>query len=81
MSTELKSNTQGVELLRFAGGQERGTCLHISTKVFLGEVGDTDMKFIDAVSITREQAKTLAMDLMSFALSEEISDESSRTSK
>jgi hypothetical protein len=81
MSTELKSSTQGVELLRFAGGRERGACLHISTKVFLGEEGNTDMQFIDAVSITREQAKTLAMDLMRFALSEEESDEGSRTSK
>ena len=56
MSTELKSSNPEITLTRFYGGEDRGTCLHISLESRLWNI-----------SIRRDQAARLAADLLSFA--------------
>ena len=62
MSTELKSTTEGVELTRFFGGKERGTCVIVTTTYSSDPSG-----FFKHVTLTREEARTVAQDLMKFA--------------
>lgn len=62
MATDLKSNTEDVSLTRFYGGEDRGTCVQVTTTY------TTDPKdFFKHISLTREQARTVAEDLMAFA--------------
>ena len=62
MATELKSTTEDVSLTRFYGGEARGTCVQVTTTY------TTDPKdFFKHISLTREEAATLAADLMKFA--------------
>ena len=62
MATELKSNTQDVSLTRFFGGQERGVCVQVTT-TYTANPED----FFKHISLTRDQARTLAADLAAFA--------------
>jgi hypothetical protein len=66
MATELKSNTQDVSLTRFFGGQDRGTCVQVTT-TYTADPAD----FFKHISLTREEARTLAADLAAFAAGQE----------
>ena len=66
MATDLKSKTEDVMLTRFYGGENRGTCVQVTT-TYTADPKD----FFKHVSFTREQARTVAEDLMAFANSEE----------
>ena len=68
MSTELKSHAQGVSLTRFAGGQQRGSCVQVTQKrLDPNEKRGPADKVFDSVQLTRAQAAALAADLMDFA--------------
>ena len=66
MATDLKSTTEDVMLTRFYGGENRGTCVQVTT-TYTADPAD----FFKHVSFTREQARTVAEDLLAFANSEE----------
>ena len=55
MATDLKSNTEDVMLTRFWGGEERGTCVQVSTD------------YGEYIRLSRAQAQQLAQDLLDFA--------------
>lgn len=71
MSTQLVSNTNGVSLTRFWGGQ-RGVCVQVTQST--SRTKTTADQFFDCVQLTREQAGQLAEDLLAFANSEEVDD-------
>jgi hypothetical protein len=62
MATDLKSNTEDVMLTRFWGGEQRGTCVQVTT-TYTADPKD----FFKHISLTREEARTVAEDLMAFA--------------
>ena len=68
MATDLKSHAQGVDLTRFFGGQDRGTCVQVTVQRKgtqpTGLLPDTGF---DHVQLTRSQAAALAADLLDFA--------------
>jgi hypothetical protein len=70
MSTELKSrNHAKVGLTRFWGGNDRGTCVQITTSRDWNKEGErcsTD-KFFNSVSMSKSEAVALAQDLLDFA--------------
>lgn len=68
MSTDLKSRTKDVSLTRFWGGR-RGACVQV-TMPRDTELVPTD-RFFNSVQLTREQALTLARDLLDFACEDE----------
>lgn len=68
MSTELKSSNPEITLTRFYGGEDRGTCLHISLVSRLSKkVSSPFLRPQGNISIRRDQAARLAADLLSFA--------------
>ena len=62
MATDLKTRDKAVHLTRFYGGEQRGTCVQVSTDV--GEY----------IKLTRTQAAQLARDLLDFAAKEEMAE-------
>ena len=62
MATDLKSTDKDVMLTRFWGGSDRGTCVQITTD------------WQEHVSLTREQARAVAEDLLAFANKNEVED-------
>ena len=70
MATELRSHAQGVSLTRFFGGDDRGTCVQVTTK----KREPQGTEFFDSVQLTREQAAALAADLLEFAQGRETED-------
>jgi len=62
MATDLKSTDRDVKLTRFWGGKDRGTCVQITTD------------WQEHVSLTREQARAVALDLLDFADNRERED-------
>ena len=62
MATDLKSTDRDVKLTRFWGGKDRGTCVQITTD------------WQEHVSLTREQARAVAEDLLAFADKNEVED-------
>ena len=62
MATDLKSTDRDVKLTRFWGGADRGTCVQITTD------------WQEHVSLTREQARAVAQDLLAFADKRESED-------
>ena len=71
MSTELKSHAQEVSLTRFWGGENRGSCVQITTPARDRTDGHP---FFDHVQLTRAQAAALAADLQDFASGREQED-------
>ena len=61
MATDLRSKTQGVQLTRFWGGEDRGACVQV-----------TPTSLEQFVTLSREEARTLANDLLAFANKREI---------
>ena len=72
MSTNLRSHAQGVDLTRFWGGDDRGSCVQLTMKK--RELPATADKFFDSVQLTRAQAAALAADLLDFAQGREMED-------
>ena len=72
MSTNLRSHAQGVDLTRFWGGDDRGSCVQLTMKK--RELPATADKFFDSVQLTRAQAAALAADLSDFAQGREVED-------
>ena len=68
MSTDLKSRTEAVNLTRFWGGR-RGACVQV-TMPRTTKLDPTD-RFFTSLHLTREQALTLARDLLDFACEDE----------
>ena len=68
MSTELKSHAQEVSLTRFWGGENRGSCVQITTPARDRKDGHP---FFDHVQLTRAQAAALSADLLDFAQNRE----------
>lgn len=69
MSTDLKSRTKDVSLTRFWGGDKRGACVQV-TIPRTTKLDPTD-QFFTSMSFTREDAMTLARDLLDFACEDE----------
>lgn len=69
MATELKSTTPDVSLTRFYGGEQRGTCVQVTT-TYTTNPSD----FFKHVSFTRQEARSLAQDLLAFANGDEEPD-------
>jgi len=65
MATELKSTTEDVSLTRFWGGADRGTCVQVTTTYTARD------DFFKHIRLTREEAATVAADLMKFAQGQE----------
>ena len=71
MSTELKSRTSTVNLNRFWGGYRKGgVCIQLTKRREDGERTIAD-EFYDSIQLTREEALTLARDLLDFAYEDE----------
>ena len=66
MATDLKSHAKDVSLTRFFGGEDKGSCVQVTTK--------TDANQFQYVSLTRAQAAALAADLLDFAQGRETED-------
>jgi len=62
MATDLKTRDKAVMMTRFYGGEERGTCVQVSTD------------YGEYIRLTREQAEQLALDLLDFAAQQEMAE-------
>ncbi len=73
MSTQLR-NVPGTNLTqtRFFGGQNRGVCVQVTQRTNRTKT-EVD-KWFDCLQLNREQAKALAVELMLFAESREVSE-------
>lgn len=68
MSTDLKSrNHSTVGLTRFWGGENRGTCVQVTTKRDFNEERGPADKFFNHVTLSKSEAVALAQDLLDFA--------------
>ena len=75
MSTNIKSHAQEVDLTRFWGGDNRGSCVQITTPA--SKDSKTAGNFFDSDQLTRAQAAALAADLLDFAQGREVEDHES----
>ena len=73
MSTQLKSTTHDVTLTRFWAGLEQKIQVTAPRPSNLGPVTTAD-KFFSSLSLTRDEARTLALDLFRFAESQEVEE-------
>jgi len=76
MSTQLKSTTHDVTLTRFWAGLEQKIQVTAPRPSNLGPVTTAD-KFFSSLSLTRDEARTLALDLFRFAEAQEVEEVSS----
>ena len=70
MSTNLKSRNKGkVSLTRFWGGENRGSCVQVTTARDWEKEGDLSAsdKFFNHVTLSKSEAVALAQDLLDFA--------------
>jgi|TARA_R100000458_G_C8145571_1_gene155119 hypothetical protein len=76
MATDIKSRADGVDMTRFWGGDDKGTCVQVSMRrdSVKNPVTTAD-QFFTSVSLTREQAKQVAADLLAFAEGKEVEDD------
>jgi hypothetical protein len=72
MATDLKSNARDVSLTRFWGGDNKGSCVQVTTPA-CKDNRDAG-QFFDSVQLTRAQAAALAADLLDFAQGRETED-------
>ena len=73
MSTQLQSTTQDVTLTRFWAGLEKKVQVTAPRPSNLGPVTTAD-KFFSSMSLTRDEARTLALDLLRFSESQEVEE-------
>jgi hypothetical protein len=66
MSTDLKSSTQDVSLTRFWAGLEQKVQVTTPRSSNLGPLTTAD-KFFQSIQLTRDEARSLALDLFRFA--------------
>ena len=66
MSTDLKTSTQDVSLKRFWAGLEQKVQVTTPRASNLGPLTTAD-KFFQSIQLTRDEARTLALDLFRFA--------------
>lgn len=71
MATDLKSSTQGVSLCRFWGGKEQK--MQVTMRREDPELTAAD-KFFNSIHLTRDEAKTLALDLLRFSEAQELEE-------
>ena len=62
MATDLKTRDKAVMMTRFYGGEERGTCVQVSTD------------YGEYIRLSRAQAEQLAQDLLDFAAGREVEE-------
>mgnify|MGYP001222356002 FL=1 len=67
MATDLKTNSEAFWLTRFFGGKDQGSCIQITLPRKSETPRSTADNFFDHISLTREQAKELSIELMLFA--------------
>mgnify|MGYP001162488858 FL=1 len=72
MATDLKSQAQHVDLTRFWGGKDKGTCIQITTPA---QKPLARTSYFDTVQLTRTQAAALGKDLLEFAKGNEQVDD------
>ena len=73
MSTKLKSTTDKVSMTRFWGGV-KGTSVQLTVKRNPNKERLTADMFFDSIAVNREQARTLAGDLLACANANEVED-------
>ena len=74
MATDIKSRADGVDMTRFWGGNDRGTCVQVTMRRNWAQPFTAADQFFTSVSLTKEQAKQVAADLMAFAEGKEVED-------
>ncbi len=75
MATDIKSRADGVNMTRFWGGNDKGTCVQVSTpRDSVNNPVTTADQFFKSVLLTREQAGQVAADLLAFAEGKEVED-------
>ena len=67
MATDLKTNSEAFWLTRFFGGKDKGSCVQITTPRDNKTPRSVAENYFDHISLTREQAKELSLELMLFA--------------
>ena len=67
MATDLKTNSEAFWLTRFFGGKDKGSCVQITTPRENKSPRSVAENYFDYISLTREQAKELSIELMLFA--------------
>ena len=67
MATDLKTNSEAFWLTRFFGGKDKGSCVQITTPRENNTPRSVEENYFDHISLTREQAKELSLELMLFA--------------
>ena len=67
MATDLKTNSEAFWLTRFFGGKDKGSCVQLTTPRENTTPRSVAENYFDHISLTREQAKELSIELMLFA--------------
>ena len=67
MATDLKTNSEAFWLTRFFGGKDKGSCVQITVPRQDKAPRSVAENYFDHISLTREQAKELSIELMLFA--------------
>jgi len=73
MATDLKSSTPDVSLTRFWGRTEQKVQVTTPRASNLGPLSTVD-EFFQSVQLTRDEARTLALDLFRFAEGQEVEE-------
>ena len=73
MATNLKNTTKKVSMTRFWGGVE-GTSVQLTVKRNPRRERGAADSFFDSIAVNRDQARTLAADLLAFANANEVED-------
>lgn len=73
MSTDLRSSTQDVSLTRFWAGLEQKVQVTTPRASNLGPLTTVD-EFFQSIQLTRDEARSLALDLFRFAEGQEVED-------
>ena len=67
MATDLKTNSEAFWLTRLFGGKDKGSCIQITTPRENKTPRSVAENYFDHISLTREQAKELSIELLLFA--------------
>jgi len=73
MSTDLKSSTQDISLTRFWAGLEQKVSVTMPRPERERELTTADA-FFTSIQLTRDEARTLALDLLRFSEAQELED-------
>ncbi|MBO02099.1 MAG: hypothetical protein CMG35_05600 [Candidatus Marinimicrobia bacterium] len=67
MATDLKTNSEAFWLTRFFGGKDKGSCVQVTMPRENKPARSAADNFFDHISLTREEARELSIELMLFA--------------